>query len=143
MIDRFHTVVRQLRHRYANRPALDISDEYDVQDVFHALLRLFFDDIRPEEWTPSYAGGSSRMDFLLKSERAVVEVKKTRPGLGAKEIGEQLSVDIVKYRSHPDCDCLICFVYDPEERILNPRGLEQDLSKALGDVGVRVYIAQR
>jgi hypothetical protein len=25
-----------------------------------------FDDIRPEEYTPSYAGGSSRIDFLLE-----------------------------------------------------------------------------
>ena len=28
-----------------------------------------FDDIRPEEYTPSYAGGSSRIDFLLKDEK--------------------------------------------------------------------------
>lgn len=143
LISRFHIVARQLRHRHSNRPTLDINDEYDVQDLFHALLLIYFDDIRPEEWTPSYAGGSSRMDFLLKAEGIVVEVKKTRSGLGAKEIGEQLSVDIVKYRFHPDCRFLICFVYDPEERILNPRGIEEDLSKPVGDINVRVYIAQR
>jgi hypothetical protein len=83
------------------------------------------------------------MSVLLKAEDVVVEVKKTRSGLGAKEIGEQLSVDIVKYRSHPDCKFLICFVYDPEERILNPRGIEEDLNKPVGDINVRVYIAQR
>jgi hypothetical protein len=143
IIYRFHTVVRQLRNRYSNRPTIDISDEYDVQDLFHALLLIYFDDIRTEERTPSYAGGSSRMDFLLKAEKIVVEIKKTRPGLSAKEVGEQLSIDIVKYRSHPDCDFLICFVYDPEERILNPRGFEKDLNKSINGISVKVYIIQK
>jgi REase_DpnII-MboI len=66
--------------------------EYDVQDLLHALLHLYCDDIRTEEWTPSYAGASSRMDFLLKKEKIVVEVKKTRQGLDAREVGEQLSL---------------------------------------------------
>src|SRR5439155_9310984 len=69
---RFHIVARQLGHRRQNRPTLEVIDEYDVQDLLHALLRLHFDDIRPEEWTPSYAGKSSRMDFLLKPEQIVI-----------------------------------------------------------------------
>jgi hypothetical protein len=143
LIDKFHAVARQLRQRHDNRPTLDVGDEYDVQDLFHAMLRIHFDDVRPEEWTPSYAGGSSRMDFLLKAKKTVVEVKKARPKVGAKEIGEQLEKDILKYRSHPDCKMLICFVYDPEERIVNPRGLEQDLSQPIGEMKVKVFIAQR
>ena len=143
LISKFHVVTRQLRQRYENRPTLDVGDEYDVQDLFHALLKIYFDDIRPEEWTPSYAGGSSRMDFLLKTEKTVIEIKKTRARLGAKEIGEQLATDILKYRAHPDCKMLICFVYDPEERIVNPFGIEKDLSQQFGEMNVRVYITQR
>ena len=56
--------------------------------------QLHFDDIRPEEWTPSYAGSSARMDFLLKKEQIVLEIKKTRKGLVAKEAGEQLIVEL-------------------------------------------------
>ena len=51
---RFHVVAKQLAHRRENRPTLTIGDEYDVQDLLHALLRLHFEDVRPEEWTPSY-----------------------------------------------------------------------------------------
>jgi len=127
ILSRFHSVVRQLRDRYAGRQTLDIQDEYDVQDLLHSLLRVFFDDIRPEETTPSYAGGSKRMDFLIKQEKIVIEVKKTRNGLSGKEVGEQLLIDIATYREHPDCKTLICFVYDPEGRIGNPIGLENDL----------------
>ena len=63
--DRFHFIVRQLRSRHDDRETLDVQDEYDAQDLFHALLHLFFDDIRAEEWTPSYAGKASSPSFLV------------------------------------------------------------------------------
>ena len=128
VFSRFHKVARQLRSRYDGRPTLEIEDEYDTQDLLNALLQLYFDDIRKEEWTPSYAGGSSRQDFLLKAEKVVLEVKKTRASMKDKDLGEQLIVDIEKYQSHPDCKFLVCFVYDPEGRLGNPRGITNDLN---------------
>jgi hypothetical protein len=141
IIKRFHLIARQLRARYSGRPTIEIENEYDVQDLFHSLLRLYFDDVRAEEYTPSYAGSSSRVDFLLKQEKLVIEIKKTRKGLGAKEVGEQLIIDSQRYQSHPDCGQLICFVYDPEGRVVNPRGIENDLTKEINGVPVSVYIA--
>ena len=140
---RFHLVASQLRSRYQDRSTLDVSDEYDVQDLMHALLKIQFEDVRPEEWTPSYAGQSARMDFLLKNERLVVEVKKTRPKLADKEVGNQLIEDIARYRKHPDCKTLVCFVYDPDGRITNPRGIESDLSSNDADFVVHVIVAPR
>jgi DpnII restriction endonuclease len=142
IFDRFHKIARQLRIRHQNRPTLNVDDEYDVQDLMHALLCLDFNDIRPEEYTPSYAGGNSRMDFLLKDEKVVIEIKKTRHGLGAREIGEELSIDITRYRGHPDCDTLICFVYDPEGKIGNPSGLRNDLEK-LSSSELRIIVVIR
>ncbi|WP_319506460.1 hypothetical protein [uncultured Methanolobus sp.] len=133
ILERFHKVARQLRSRRQERSTIEIEDEYDVQDLLHALLRINFDDIRAEEWTPSYAGGSSRMDFLLKKEQIVIEVKKTRQSLKDKDIGEQLIVDIGKYAVHPECKILVCFVYDPEARVGNPKGLENDLNQMSRD----------
>jgi hypothetical protein len=140
---RFHLVARQLRSRHDSRPTLDVEDEYDVQDLLHALLHIHFDDIRREEWTPSYAGGASRMDFLLKGEQTVIETKRSRKGLEAKRLGDELIIDIQRYQSHPDCKCLICFVYDPEGRIANPRGIERDLSGSRTGVEVLVIIGPR
>jgi hypothetical protein len=125
--ERFHTVARQLRKRHGERETLDIGDEYDVQDLFHALLRLFFDDVRPEEYTPSYAGKNSRVDFLIKRDNIFVEIKKTRKGLADKEIGEQLLIDIARYADHPNCNQLVCFIYDPDGRISNAAGLISDI----------------
>jgi len=141
---RFQSVARQLRDRRESRSTLDVKDEYDVQDLLHALLQIFYDDIRPEEWTPSYAGSASRMDFLLKEQQVVVEVKKTRDDLRDKQIGNQLIEDIARYGEHPDCRTLVCFVYDPEALIANPTGLENDLRKLSTDrLDVRVYITPR
>ena len=78
IIRKFDSIVRKLQLRYSNRSTIEINDEYDVQDLFSALLCLYFEDIRPEEYTPSYAGSASRVDFLLKKEKIVIEIKKTR-----------------------------------------------------------------
>jgi hypothetical protein len=140
LCNRFHLVATQLRDRHVERETLNVQDEYDVQDLFHSLLHLHFDDIRPEEWSPSNAGKSTRMDFLLKQERIVVEIKKARKGLDAKTVGSELIEDIYRYKSHPDCDALICFVYDPDGRISNPRGLENDLRKNTSELIVEVFV---
>ena len=52
---RFHLVVRQLRLRRDDRATLEVEDEYDVQDLLYALLRLEFE--RAVHPTP--AGGRS------------------------------------------------------------------------------------
>jgi hypothetical protein len=143
LIERFHLVARQIRVRHDSRSTLEIIDEHDVQDLLHALLTIFFDDICKEEWTPSYAGAASKMDYLLPELQTAVEVKKARPALTARVLGEELIVDIAKYQQHPQCQKLICFVYDPEGAISNPRGVETDLSKQHGNLAVRVMIVPR
>ena len=140
LFERFHTVARQLRRRHDNRSTLEIRDEYDVQDLLQGLLKIDFEDVRPEEWTPSYAGGSNRMDFLLKDDEIAIEVKMTRQGLKDKELGEQLIIDIAKYQSHPNCKSLYCFVYNPEGIIRNPRGMEKDLAELGKGFHVKVFI---
>ncbi len=130
IFDRFHSVARQLQSRHQDRPTISIDDEYDVQDLLHALLKIYFDDVRPEEWTPSYAGKSSRMDFLLKKEKLVA----------AKGIGDQLIIDIRRYAERHDCKNLLCFVYDPDSLIGNPAGLESDLSRTENGLKVLVFV---
>jgi hypothetical protein len=137
---KFHIIARQLRSRRRDRPTLDVQDEYDAQDLLHALLHLHFTDVRPEEYTPSYAGKSSRMDFLLKQEAIVIELKMTRPGIGARELSTQLIEDIARYKVHPACESLVCFVYDPSGLIPNPRGIESDMKSNDEQLAVRVLI---
>ena len=129
IFNKFTRIVRQLRSRHDNRETLTIKDEYDVQDLLHALLVLHFDDVRAEEWTPSYAGGCERMDFLLKDLQTVIEVKKTRSSMSKKELGEELIIDIEKYKTHQDCKQLYCFIYDPDGYLGNSSAIKNDLEK--------------
>lgn len=138
---RFHVFALQLQNRYDNRSTVHFNDEYDVQDAMRALLYLHFADVRPEEWTPSYGGKSTRMDFLLKREQVVVEVKMTRKGLKQKELIVQLTEDKERYRAHPECRALVCFIYDPTNLCENPAALESDLSVTEGDFRVSVVVA--
>lgn len=138
LFDRFAEVAKQLgQRRYADRQSFIIADEHDVQDLLHALLRMFYDDVRTEEHTPSYAGKSARMDFLLKREQIVIETKMGRSGLA---LGDELLVDIARYKGHAQCQALWCFVYDPGNLVANPRGIESDLSGKHGKLNVRVII---
>ena len=140
---RFHSVARQLRLRGEYRATLSVEDEFDAQDLLHALLRIQFDNIETDEWTPSYSSGTPRTTLLLNDGRLAVIVKKTRPGLNAKDLTDQLRIDAERYRSYGCCRTLLCFMYDPEGRIGNPRGLEASLTSVTDSFVVDVLVAPK
>lgn len=143
MCARFHLVARQLRLRKEYRPTLEITDEYDLQDLFYALLRLQFDEVGTEEWTPPYANGTRRTSYLLDWEKTVVVVKQTRSGLMSRDIAEQIATDKAHYSGRPNGATLLCFIYDPDGRVGNPRGLEADLSTVGDTYRVEVIVAPK
>lgn len=124
--------------------ALTFRSEYDLQDLLHALMRPWVSDIRPEEFTPSYAGSSTRMDFLLPAHSLVIELKLVRDHSHAKLVGKELTIDIAHYTAHPGCKHLWCVIYDPDKLIPNVAGLVSDLEgprkSPQGEVMVRVEI---
>lgn len=133
-----------LTHRRKGFQPLSFGSEYDVQDLLHALMRPWISDIRPEEFTPSYAGSSTRMDFLLPDYSLVIETKIVRDRSHAKRIGDELIIDIEHYRRHPECKRLWCVIYDPDQLITNAEGLKADLegsrSSKDGQVVVKVFV---
>jgi hypothetical protein len=138
--DSFHRSALRLRSANSNTKGIKIENEYDVQKLLWALLETRFSDIRDEEPTPSQAGKSARADFLLRDEEIFVETKMTRDGLNDGKLGDELILDIERYRKHPHCKALFCFVYDPDYRLENPAGLEKDMSKSHDGLPVRVRI---
>ena len=136
----FPALVHALRNRHDGRTGITTTDEYDVQDLIGGVLRMIFEDVRPEDPSPTRAGASSRIDFVLKGQRIVVETKMTREGRGDRQIGDELIQDVERYRGHPDCSALVAIVYDPGHHIRNPRGLEGDLSGDRDGLLVRVLV---
>lgn len=137
---RLPLLIAQIQKRGHGKPDFVIADEYDLQDLLHGVLRLHFVDVRPEEYTPSQAGKSSRIDFLLPRERIIIEAKMTRPSLKGKDVADQLIIDKHRYKAMPGVDSLVCIVYDPGGFCPNPAGLEQDLSSSDPELKVAVII---
>lgn len=129
-----------LKNRRRGKPNIAFGDEYDVQDLFNVLLQPWVKDVRPEEYTPSYAGTSTRMDFLLQEYRIVCEIKFVRDATHARKIGDELTIDIAHYRKHPGCEKLYAVIYDSNGLISNPDGLKADIEAGSKEPTVTVYI---
>ena len=63
------------------------------------------------------------------TKKIVVETKMIRQSLNNKKLSRELLEDRERYQKHANCRILYCLVYDPDERINNPRGFEKDMSK--------------
>lgn len=143
--DRFLNVERELARRYGKptRPTLKVKDEYDAQDLLRSLLAIFFEDVRAEDSTASYGGGTSRVDFVIPKFELAIELKFARKSMTSKSLGAELIVDRDRYSTHASVRHLICLVFDHQGLLQGPRGIEEDLSRTSSSdsfaVTVRIY----
>jgi len=139
--ERFHRAIVHLSHRRKGRPVIDFSNEYDVQDVFAMVLKCSYEDVRDEEWTPSYAGRAGKIDFVIGDIRTATELKRAR---SRQQIGDELIIDIARYAKRANVDRLVCFVYDPDDVLRRDASqIEKDLSRRRnenGELAVTVLI---
>jgi hypothetical protein len=63
--------------------------------------------------------------------------------MSSKDLGEQLIVDIDKYKTHASVRHLVCLVFDPKGYLNNPRGIEDDLSRPREGLAVTIRIFDR
>lgn len=137
----FPRAVKKLSTRHDKREPFTIKDEYDVQDLLHALLSVHFADIRDEDSCPSFAGVNSRIDFFLKKEGIGIEVKMIRETLLDNKLLPQLTADLKQYQTNPEIKLLIIFIYDPNHLLRNPQAFINDIPEMEGDMEVKVVIS--
>lgn len=116
----FPQSMKPLKNRRNNKDPIQIVDEHSLQDIVESHLRVFFEDVRTEEQTPSKSGSGAKIDFMLKKEEIAIELKKTRENLEEKKLCDEILSDINRYIEHPSCEIIYFFIYDPEVRIANP-----------------------
>lgn len=142
IFDRFDVVANQLRDRSRGREPLVMDDEYDVQYLMHALLRLYFDDVRDETYLSRVANKSPRIDFLLEQHEIGIEIKRASTTRPVSDLLSELAEDKEVYRKDPICDTLLVFIFDPERTETNPAEIEKDLSEATQNLTTRVTLTQ-
>lgn len=116
-LGQFQECVRYLNTRRSKGAVVDIRGEDDLQDVLYLMLRPLITDLTPENPTDKVASRYSFEDFLSKESGIVVEAKYVRDKKHGKEITRELNDDIEIYRNHPNCDCLVFFIYDPNSLV--------------------------
>ncbi len=132
ILDSFQVISRFMTKRKHNRPAYNIENEYDIQDLLYCIIRSTFKNTKLEEWTPQIAGKSKRIDIVLPSEEILIETKYIRDNQHAKTIVNELMIDIESYHAYPHCKKIIFFIWDPNRYIIDPYVITNDLS------GIRV-----
>jgi hypothetical protein len=129
IFNRFHLAAKIIEERYNERSTIIIKDEYDTQDLLKTLLSIEFESIQDEEYSPSFAGKRSRIDFFLRIENIGIEVKKVRDKSHSKSINEEIIIDKECYSKLPGIENLYFFIYDPEFYLTNRKDLVEDLEK--------------
>ncbi|MEE5094938.1 hypothetical protein V2K00_11460 [Pseudomonas alliivorans] len=142
-LGRFHRFAKDLEDRPRGAAGITVQNEYDVQYLVNALLRLEFDNVKPEEPAPSMASGATRLDFFLPDHKLVLEIKMTRDSMTPRSLADELILDIGRYRAHPGCSEIVFFVYDPRGLIKNPVALQNELTEIAGSLPVTLFVSPR
>lgn len=101
-----------VRARKGKAP-FEIGDEYDVQDLLHAMLRAYLKHSVQEDPLPKVAGAKAgRADLSIEALGVLVEVKYVRSPDDQKRIFEEFSQDLVLYAQWPHLSTLIYVVYN-------------------------------
>jgi hypothetical protein len=144
VIEVFDQASRRLAYnRRKDKTPYTVEDEYDVQDLFYAMLLPALPDLEPEDTTIKHAGSFKEIDFVSRQGRIAIEIKHIGDEKEAKKVARQLKEDIESYHIHPACKTLINFIYDPEHHIREPRILERDLSGSRSFDGKTIELITR
>jgi hypothetical protein len=123
----FDACVRYLNTRRSAGAIINIQSEADVQDVLYLLLRPWVVDLSYESPADKSGNRYAIKDFSSGGSRLVVDAKYIRDRDHGRVISKELHDDIEMYRSHPNCDDLVFFVYDPDAFIPDQRALREQI----------------
>jgi len=126
-LEEFMECVRYLNTRRSST-VLTLDSEAAVQDAIYLMLRPWVLDLVAESPTERVAASRySIKDFVSKSAKTIIEAKFIRDVAHGKSITKELHDDIEIYRSHPHCENLVFFIYDPDALIPDKAALTRQI----------------
>lgn len=96
-----------------DKASFEITDEYDIQDLLHALLRGYLKHSVQEDPLPKVAGTKSgRADISIEDLGVLIEVKYVHGPQDQRRIFEDFSQDLLLYTEWPHLRTLVLVVYN-------------------------------
>lgn len=123
---RIHYTAKILAHRQRKgKNSYHIEDEYDVQDLLHAVLRAYLKYSVQEDPLQKVAGiRSSRADISIEELGILIEVKYVRGPDDQKQIFQDFSQDLVLYAAWQPLKLLLFVIYNSGD-LRDPEALEK------------------
>lgn len=98
LCERLPDAARELQNRRKGKQPFTIVDEYDAQDLLHAMIRSYFKYSVAEEPLGRVGGGpSGRADLAIEELGVIIEVKFVRSPNDQNKMVQELSQDLVLY----------------------------------------------
>jgi REase_DpnII-MboI len=108
-----------------DKSSYSIEDEYDVQDLLHAILRAFLKYSVQEDPLQKVAGTrSSRADISIEELGIIIELKFVRSPDDQKKIFDEFSKDLVLYSAWQPLKTLFFVIYNSSD-LRDPELLEK------------------
>ncbi|GFM64996.1 hypothetical protein PSCICJ_11140 [Pseudomonas cichorii] len=103
----------------------EVKDEYDVQDLLHALIRGYVKYSVQEDPLPKVAGAKSgRADISIEELGVLIELKYVHGPEDQKRLFEEYSQDLVLYAQWAPLKTLIYLVYNSAD-LRDPEAFEK------------------
>jgi hypothetical protein len=145
IVDCFAASAAVLSARQRGKPPFEIRDEYDVQDLFRALLLPLIPDLQPEDPASKIAGKGARLDFTSRKTRLGFELKHVTSASRVAAVRDEVLLDERIYHAHPYVETVVVFIHDPKRfiRLGDRPAFEADLSTTVSVDGRSVrYVAR-
>lgn len=134
--------VKVLSRRRKDKKPFDLEDEYDAQDLLHAILRSYFKYSVAENPIPKIGGISSRADFSIEEIGVVIEVKFVHNPTEQERIVKQFAEDLQFYSQVTYLEHFIYVVYGADD-LKDPEALDKlEGEKSLGGRDFTAYIVR-
>lgn len=131
------------RRKGKENETIRLSDEYDIQDLLHVMLKPQFPLIRTENVVDGKTDRQFlKIDFTIPDSNIAIECKYAKHDTSMPEIKKQMHDDIIIYSNHPDCKTLIFFIYNKDFNISDPIPYEKFYStnSSFGEHKVKLHL---
>jgi hypothetical protein len=125
LCQRLPSAARILGKRQHGKPTYEITDEYDVQDLLHAVLRAYLKYSVHEEPLAKVGGSrSGRADVAIEELGAIIEVKFVRGPSDQQRVVDEYSNDLLLYTKWPHLKHFIYVIYNSND-LRDPEALDK------------------